>query len=406
MLLTPPRGESRYFVLALFTISMVAGAMLYGGTGAIVPYVGGSFGLGHAQLGLIATALTLGGLFTVPLSGTLCDRFGDKAMLLEAGLLMGGAMIAAAIFPNYLWLLACLFLYGAGYAASNPAGTHAILAFFAPTQRGLAMGIRQTGMPVGGALGGLLFAGVGSHYGYGGALIAGGAIVLVVCTASALLYRQPKELCGEHVAIEKLLKDIGHIGKDRRLIFVTLASMLLVFTQTVFIVFFPITLVRGGGYSPEFAALLFAGGHLSAGAGRLVWGRLSDRRWGGNRTIPMAYCAIFGAGAAMLLSGIGHIGLWLICVSAFGLGFAGEGWFALSLLAMAEIGGKDHAGGALGFGTMWIYVAGATAPVAIGIVVGVAGYAIAWQLTAAIGLLATVPALLATRALRLKATTV
>src|SRR5579864_4552206 len=232
MLLTPPRGESRYFVLALFTISMVAGAMLYGGTGAIVPYVGGSFGLGHAQLGLIATALTLGGLFTVPLSGTLCDRFGDKAMLLESGLLMGGAMIAAALFPNYFWLLACLFLYGAGYAASNPAGTHAILAFFAPTQRGLAMGIRQTGMPVGGALGGLLFAGVGSHYGYGGALIAGGAIVLVVCTASALLYRQPKELCGEHVAIEKLLKDIGHIGKDRRLILVTLASMLLDFTQT------------------------------------------------------------------------------------------------------------------------------------------------------------------------------
>jgi hypothetical protein len=55
---------------------------------------------------------------------------------------------------------------------------------------------------------------------------------------------------------------------------------------------------------------------------------------------------------------------------------------------------------------MWIYVAGGIAPIAIGIVVGVAGYAIAWQVTAGVGILAAVPALLATKALRLKATTI
>ncbi len=60
MLITP-RGESRYFVLVLFTISMIAGSMLYGGVGALVPYVGRVFDLPHAQLGLIATASVLGG---------------------------------------------------------------------------------------------------------------------------------------------------------------------------------------------------------------------------------------------------------------------------------------------------------------------------------------------------------
>ncbi len=376
--------------------------MLYGGIGALVPYVGRSFDLPHAQLGLIATAMVVGGLLTVAISGTLCDRYGDKAMLLESGVLMGGSMMAAAIFPNYVWLLACVFVYGIGNAASNPAGTHAILAFFSREQRGLAMGIRQTGMPVGGALGSLLFALVAWHYGYRGALLVGGAIVLAICTAAALLYRQPKELCGEHVAISKLLKDIGHIGKDPRLIFVTLAGMLLMSVQIIFIVFFPITLVRGGGYSAEIAALIFAGGHFSAGAGRMVWGRLSDRRYQGNRTIPMVYCAVLSAGAAMLLSGIGHIGIWPLCVAAFGLGFAGEGWFALAMLAMAEIGGEDHAGGAVGFGTMWMLAAAAIAPILIGAVAGTAGYAMAWQLTAALGLIAAVPALLATRMMRVR----
>jgi MFS family permease len=401
--LLTPRGESRWFVLALFTVSMIAGSMLYGGIGALVPYVGRSFDLPHAQLGLIATAMIVGGLLTVAISGTLCDRYGDKAMLLEAGVLMGGSMMAAAIFPNYFWLLGCVFLYGAGNAASNPAGTHAILAFFSKEQRGLAMGIRQTGMPVGGAIGSLIFALVAWHYGYRGALIVGGALVFVVCTTAALLYRQPKELCGEHVAITELLKDMAHIGKDRRLILVTLTAMLLMCMQITFIVFFPVTLVRAGGYSAEIAALVFAGGHLSAGAGRMVWGRLSDRRYRGNRTIPMVYCAVLSAGAAMLLSGIGHIGIWPLCVAAFGLGFAGEGWFGLALLAMAEIGGEGHAGGAVGFGLMGMLAAAALAPVLIGAVAGAAGYGMAWQVTAAIALLGSVPALLASRMMRVRA---
>lgn len=402
-MLLAPRGESRYFVLALFTISMIAGSMLYGGIGALIPYVGRSFDLPHSEVGLIATAMVLGGLLTVAISGTLCDRYGDKAMLLESGVLMGGSMMAAALFPNYFWLLGFIFLYGVGNAASNPAGTHSILAFFSREQRGLAMGIRQTGMPVGGALGSLLFALVAWHYGYRGALLVVGAIVFVTCTAAALLYRQPKELCGEHVALLKLIEDIGHIGKDPRLILVTLAAMLLMCVQITFIVFFPVTLVRTAGFSAELAAMIFAGGHFSAGIGRMVWGRLSDLRYRGNRTIPMVYCAVLGAGAAMLLSGSAHGSMWLLCLAAFGLGFAGEGWFGLALLALAEIGGDEHAGGAVGFGLMGMLAAAAVAPVLVGLVAAAAGYAIAWQFAAALGLLAAVPALLATRMMRAKA---
>jgi MFS family permease len=395
-----PRGESRYFVLALFTISMIAGSMLYGGIGALLPYIGRFFDLPHSQVGLGASAMILGGLLTIAISGTLTDRFGDKAMMLQSGVLMGGSMMAAAIVPNYAWLLCCLFAYGAGNAASNPAGTHAILAFFAKEQRGLAMGIRQAGMPVGGALGSLLFASVAWHYGYRGALLCGGAVVVVICTASALFYRQPKELAGEPVAVLKLLEDIGHIGKDRRLILVTLAAMLLMCMQIVFIVFFPVTLVHAAGYSAEIAALIFAGGHFCAAFGRLTWGRLSDKRYQGNRTIPMVYCAILSAGAAMLLSGVAHLGLWPICLAAVGLGFAGEGWFGLALIAMAEIGGEEHAGGALGFGFMGMLAAAVAAPILIGIVEGAGGYSAAWQVTAALGLLAAIPALLAARLMR------
>jgi len=115
------------------------------------------------------------------------------------------------------------------------------------------------------------------------------------------------------------------------------------------------------------------------------------------------YCGILGAGAAMLLSGIGHGGILVVCVAAFGLGFAGEGWFALAMLALAEIGGEEHAGGAVGFGIMWMLVAAAIAPLLMGAIVGAAGFGIAWQVAAAIALVATVPALMATRMMRARA---
>src|SRR5581483_8774229 len=112
------------------------------------------------------------------------------------------------------------------------------------------------------------------------------------------------------------------------------------------------------------------------------------------------YCAILSAGAAMLLSGVAHLGVWAICLAAVGLGFAGEGWFGLALIALAEIGGEEHAGGALGFGFMGMLAAAVVAPIVIGLVEGVGGYSAAWQVTAALALLAAIPALLAARLMR------
>ena len=88
MLLTP-RGESRYFVLALFTVSMIAGSMLYGGIGALVPYVGRSFDLPHSVMGLIATAMILG---MVPMALGMGEGGEQNAPLGRA--VIGGLILA------------------------------------------------------------------------------------------------------------------------------------------------------------------------------------------------------------------------------------------------------------------------------------------------------------------------
>lgn len=389
------RRESPALVLTFFTISMIAGAIMYAGTGSLIPYLAQVFALPRAQLGFVATAMLAGAWLTNAVAGVICDKFGDKATLLWSGAGMSLALVLAALFPSYIWLLGCMVLYGVMFSASNPAGSHAILFFFSRERRGFAMGIRQTGIPLGGVLGAILLSFMASHFGYRAALLSAAVIVFAICTSAALLYEQPPELSGDRVRMSVLFKDMLHIAREPRLLLVTLASFLLFFVQTALICFLPITLVHAGNCTPALAAIIFASAHLAAVAGRLLWGRWSDRVFRGNRMFPMTIAAVLAAAAAIGVSLTGQVDFRLVMLAAILLGFSGEGWFGLCVIAMAEIGGEEHAGGALGFGLTGTYLAGVLAPLLLGAIAASAGYQRAWEIAAIAAAAAAVPAFLA-----------
>jgi MFS family permease len=394
--------ESRAEILALFTASLVAGSAAYAGLGALLPYVEHAYAVSGAQVGYVAVAVVFGAMLTVSASGVLCDRFGDRAMMFWSGMLMSAALLAAALVHHYPFVLFFLFIYGAGFAASTPAGSHAILFFFKKEERGLAMGIRQMGTPLGGVAGALLFAALGQHYGYRGAILSASALVFVVVIIATLLYREPPELHGAKVAVTVLAKDVFHMAREPRLLMITASSALLFFVQSAFVAFLPITMVRAGVFNAEVAAGLFACGHLAAAAGRLIIGRASDSVFKGARALPLAIVAGLSAIGALGVAGAGYLPVPVVVMSSLLLGFAGEGWFGLSLIAMAEIGGERHAGGALGFGLTVTFAAGVVTPLIFAAIAARSSYALAWQITAAIGTSAAVPALLVAQSLKTK----
>jgi MFS family permease len=394
---TMAHPESRVEILALFTASMVAGSAAYAGMGALLPYVETAYAVSRAQVGFVAIAVVLGAAVTISASGVFCDRFGDRATLFWSGVVMAASLTAAALVHTYPLVLVFLFLYGIGFAGSTPAGSHAILFFFKKEERGLAMGIRQMGTPLGGITGALIFAAIGSRFGYQAAILAAAAVVLGVTSIATLLYREPPQLHGDRVAVRVLAVDVLHMAREPRLLTITLASVLLFFVQSAFIAYFPITMVHTGVFNAELAAVLFACGHLAAAFARVILGRASDALFRGSRAVPMAITAVIAAIGALGVSGAGWLPVPIIVVGALLLGFGGEGWFGLSLIAMAEIGGPEHAGGALGFGLTATFVSGAIAPLIVGVIASSAGYAVAWQVTAGVALAAAVPALLVAR---------
>lgn len=171
--------ESRYEVLALFTGAMIGASLCIMSTGALMPFFKSALHLDQTQLGWLLSIQFIGSVAMTSVAGLLTDRFGDKTIVAWSGVLMGLSLIAASLVPNFTWLLAWLLVYGIGYAAVTPAGSHAIIFFFKKADRGLAMGIRQCGVPIAGVIGSLLLPAIALRSDYREALAAAGMLTLI-----------------------------------------------------------------------------------------------------------------------------------------------------------------------------------------------------------------------------------
>jgi MFS transporter, ACS family, hexuronate transporter len=394
-----PMPESRYEVLALFTGAMVGASLFIISTGALMTFFASALHLGQTELGLILSIQMTGSVAMTSVAGLLTDRFGDKAVVFWSGLVMGVALIVGSLLPNFTWLIAWLLVYGIGYAAVTPAGSHAIIFFFKKPDRGLAMGVRQCGVPLAGVLGSLLLPAIALHFQYRGALIAAGALTLIACSIASALYREPVELQGERVSLRAMLLEMIEIAREARLILLTITSMVLACGQFALLAFLTLTFVHRAGYALPVALSLFTISQLAAIAGRLAWGWISDHLFGGSRTLPLVVVCVFVALVAFAMGEVGpETPEWLAAVLAAALGFNAEGWFGVSIIGFAEIGGEEHSGSALGVGLTWTLLAAMVTPPIFGAIVQAHGFDAAWRWLAALQIAGAIPALLASSA--------
>lgn len=392
--------ESRYEVLALFTGAMVGASLSIMSTGALMTFYASALHLQPAQLGLILSIQLIGSAAMTSLAGLLTDRFGDKTVVFWSGILMGLALITASLIANFAWLIFWLAMYGVGYAAVTPAGSHAIIFFFQKANRGFAMGIRQSGVPVAGVLGSLLLPVIALHFNYRGALATAGLLTLIACTLASALYREPRELQGERISLRAMLEEMVGIARESRLILLTLTSMILICGQLALMGFLTLTLVHQAGYALPLALGLFTLSQVAAIGGRLSWGWLSDHLFGGSRTSPLAVICVLVALAALGVSALtAATPLWIAAALAVALGFTAEGWLGVSVIGFAEIGGEEHAGSALGVGLTWTLFAAFVTPTLFGAIGEIYGFDVAWRAIALLEVLGVLPALLAGSAL-------
>lgn len=385
-----------YRMLALMTGAQVGGAVVQQGLGSLAPELVATYHLNNAELGAAFAAISIGSAASTIVAGVLVDRFGERPVILWGGVGLGATLVAAAIVPWYPWLVFWLFVFGCSYAAQTPAGGRAILAWF-DRDRAFAMSIRQAGVSLGGALGGVLLPAIAFHLDYRWALVIGGIVGAVTAVIAALLYRDAPREVGEQKPVRHLVREMLRLARQRRTILFMLTCMILAGAQTILNGFFVITAIADAHASTAVAASAFAVAQLCAMVGRVVWGRLSDGLFRGSRALPLASIGLVLAIDAFAIAHLGNAPLVVLFILGGTLGFSAAGWNGVFATAMAEIGGPELAGSILGLGLTFIFGSAAIAPLLFGAIADHAGLGAAWTTLAVVAVLGLVPPLAAWR---------
>src|SRR5438270_11213468 len=142
--------RDRSALLGVLTCSYGLGAFGMLGVSPLSPALMQGFGLSRLDVAFIVPSVYVGGLlFSLP-GGHLADQWGVRPTLLGALALGGVGLLAAALAPHFVVFLLCLAFAGSGWSIVNPVLGKAIVDLFPITERGIAMGIKQMGLTLGG----------------------------------------------------------------------------------------------------------------------------------------------------------------------------------------------------------------------------------------------------------------
>jgi len=374
---------NRWAVLALIMAAQVMANVGPLGIPSIAPLIREDLGLSVTQAGSFLSAYYIGPVLISLPAGWLADRWGVRgAMILGQGLIAIG-LFAAAVAPGFSFLVVILVLAGAGYGVLNPTTTKAGMAWFPPHQRATVVGLKQIGLPGGGALGALLMPPLALAFGWRVAVAFSAAMVGGLALLTWALYRDLPDPVSTGSA--RARTGFWAVLTNRDLWLVGLSTLIFAGVQTVFLSFLVLYLRDVVELPLVIAAKYLVAAQVSGVAGRVLFGLLSDRLFGGQRRIVLAIAGLGSIACAVVLSGITPgAGPGLLVPLAAGVGFFGVGWNGVQHTLMAELAGPRAAGTAVGLGLAISSLGVAVCPPVFGLVVErVGGYGFAWGTLAA-----------------------
>src|SRR6202035_3888877 len=131
-------------------------------------------------------------LMSLP-AGWMADRWGVRPSMVGGQALIAIGLVAVANSHAFTPLAVLMIIAGAGYGILNPTTTKAGISWFPRRQRGTVTGLRQFGLPLGGAIGALLLPPLALRVGWRGAVALAASIVALLALVTWLLYREPPE---------------------------------------------------------------------------------------------------------------------------------------------------------------------------------------------------------------------
>ena len=402
----PALGEAhRWKVLAVGVAANATFSAAANGMPTTAIWLRSGYHLSNTQLGVALGAMGLGVALSELPWGMATDRWGDRPVLLT-GLL--GTMLAllalllwitpqdGAVPP--LWTLAAgLALVGVLGGSVNGASGRAVMRWFGAGERGFAMSIRQTAVPLGGGLGALVLPSLASRYGF----VPVFGVLALVCGLSAFFtwrwMHEPdfsaEAATGPHNASTGLSGAkppplLQGPLKNRKVWRLVAAIGLLCVPQFAILSYATVFLHDHGGLG--LAAITAVMVALQAGAMVMrIWsGRHTDRHanrpaWlRGSALVALASFVLLGIAAGCAAPG------WVLMTAVAAAGIAVSAWHGMAYTELATEAGGANAGTALGMANTAVYAGLFLTPIAIPHLLAASSWPVVWWLAGLVALAA------------------
>src|SRR3984885_6295573 len=274
----PPNTAYRWLVLAAATFAPATSSFAMLGVAALAGFLQRDFRLSGAETGLLITATYGAAVFSLLFVGDLLDRKSEWIIIGVGGTIAFVALLAATRSGDFAVLLLCLLVAGLGFSVTQPGGSKSVSAWFRGGRLCLAMGFRQAGLPLGGAVAAATLPAIAATSGWRIAFAAGAAATLAGALIFALVYRPPAD--GANPASKREALSVAAVAGLLRqpwLRNATIAGLALVSAQYAILTWLMLYLRDHSHIALTRGAWFLSLAQLAGAAGRVGLAAWSDR---------------------------------------------------------------------------------------------------------------------------------
>lgn len=384
----PPAGNYRWVILGIVFLAQLSTSLSSLAVAPLAPILQTELNLSKTQIGLFSAASFAGTWVIVLLAGALTDRHGVRRLMSLGQVIIAVFMFGMAAVGSLSQAIVVMFGAGIGCGVVPPSLSKSVTDWFPRRSRGLAMGLKQAGVPVGGVITATTLPVIALAIGWRPTMALVGAWVAGAAIVTAVFCREIQRPASGGAPALPLLAGLQTVIRNRRIWSLSAVSVLYVTAQMgllTYLALFMEEVVLVRAIPEQGPRIVAAGGYLAlcqvgGTFGRIFWGVASDRLFRGRRMPVLAIIGGLSAVASLMVASFGpDSSLLLISVVVFVCGATAVGWNGLYQASITESVDRRHAATGVGFSMTLSQVGTVGGPPLFGLVVDASGsFQVAW----------------------------
>lgn len=355
----------------------------------LAPILTERWALPPESIGYVSAATSVGICWYLACGNAMLEHLGPVRSL-QLGMLAMGAGLALVTLPVLSLGLVGALLLGLGLAPNTPAGSQILIRTAPPRHRNLIFSTKQAGMPLGGALAGVLVTLIAFRFGFFAVICALGLLAaLSILAVEPWRHILDTERTGGRsdwpwmfLSPSAMVRSVRVVTSHANLPLMAAIGVSLQLLQASVMAFTATYLVTQHGNSLMQAGQLMALLLAASAIARVLFGWVADRTRSG--LVLLAILGLVAGGATTLLAVLPDAEGWPFLLCAVVVGATVLGWNGVHMAELARLAPADQVGEVTSAASLLGFIGTIFGPLGFALVVRWTGsFTIAYMLAAA-----------------------